>query len=98
MAHLAFSKPFIVLISIYFFVDFTKEDRVKFVSIDIPNPISPTPFDPLTNKNALDGVKSIRNQPKSRRKRYVAFPEGSSFSVVAFLKIILHISGTALQY
>lgn len=98
MAHLAFSKPFIVLISIYFFVDFTKEDHVKFVSIDIPNHISPTPFDPLTNKNALDGAKSIENQSKSRRKRYVAFPEGSSFSVVAFLKIIFYISGTALQY
>lgn len=86
MARLAFSKPFILLISIYFFVDFTTEDHVKFVSIDIPNQISPTPFDTFTNENDLNGARSIKNQPKSRRKRYVAFPEGSSFSVIVSFK------------
>lgn len=80
MALFALSKPFILLITIYFFVDFTKEDHVKFVSI--ANQISSTPFDTFTNQNDLNGAERIQNQPKSRRKRYVAFPEGSSFSVI----------------
>lgn len=94
MARFGMSKPLILLISIYFFAKSTKEDDVKFVSIEVPNQISPTSFDTHTNMNDLNEAKSIQNQPKSRRKRYVAFPEGSSFSVIFFNQKLIFVSKT----
>lgn len=88
MVQLAFGKPFIWFISIYFFVAITKGEKIKSDVIDIPNQILPTPFNTFSNKSDLNGAESIgaENQPKSRRKRFVAFPEGSSFSVNSFYK------------
>lgn len=81
-----------LLTTIYFLVAFTKGDQIKSDLIDIPNQISPTTFDTFSNESDLNEAESIKNQPKVRRKRYVAFPEGSSFSVTLFLNIITFIS------
>lgn len=86
MVQFAFGKPFILLTSIYFLVTFTKGEQIKSESIDIPNEFTSIQLNAFTNKNDLNGRKSLENQPKSRRKRYVAFPEGSSFNVMLFFK------------
>lgn len=79
MVQFAFLLP-----SIYFLVAFAKGEQIKSSLIDIPIQHSSTQLNAFTNKNDFNGTKSIENQPKSRRKRYVAFPEGSSFSVIFF--------------
>lgn len=41
----------------------------------------------LNNCTEVDSSERTDCQPKSRRKRYVAFPEGSSFSVTFLLNV-----------
>lgn len=84
MIQLKHLKPFLLLISIHFRVTFTNGESIKSNSIDISNEFSPTPLNIFPERNGPDGAKASKNQPKSRRKRYVAFPEGSSFSVIHF--------------
>lgn len=84
MVQVTFGKPTILLVLICCLAAFTKAEEIKSDSIDIPIEHSSTQqqLNAFTNKNDFNGTKSIENQPKSRRKRYVAFPGGSSFSVM----------------
>lgn len=81
MVQFVFEKSLILLTTIYFLVVFSRGNQIISDVIDIQNQISPTPFDAFSNESDSNVAESIKNQPKSRRKRYVAFPEGSSFSV-----------------
>lgn len=90
MVQFEFCKSFFLLTTLHCVVTFTNGEHTKFNSIDIPNELSSVPLTAFT-ENDWNGAKSIENEPKSRRKRYVAFPEGSSFSVILFIQFNISI-------
>lgn len=71
----------ILILSIIEFVDVvTAEDLKKCEDLQTPNEKSSYSLESLIEKD-LNSTENTSNNLKSRRKRYVAFPEGSSFSV-----------------
>lgn len=82
MVQLTFSKRCFLLLSIHFLVTLTNGENFESDAIDIGNKFSSTLLSTFEEEMDSNGVRNlVENQPKSRRKRFVAFPEGSSFSV-----------------
>lgn len=87
MVQFTFDKLFFLLTSIHFLVKYTNGEHSNSVSIDISNEFLPAPLNAFAKDNNWNESESRDNLTKSRRKRYVAFPEGSSLSV-KFIKIV----------
>lgn len=78
MVRLEFCKPLILLATIHSYVIFTNGEQTKSIGSNVLNDL--TSSSPFSVKD-WNGAVQMEDQPKSRRKRYVAFPEGSSVSV-----------------
>lgn len=69
-----------IVLNVAKYVDSSNVLNEDFDTKNIENKNSTDSLDTLIQKN-LNCTENSECQSKSRRKRYVAFPEGSSFSV-----------------
>lgn len=69
-----------IVLDVAKYVDSSNILNVDFDTTNIANKNSTDSLDTLIQTN-LNCTETSECQSKSRRKRYVAFPEGSSFSV-----------------
>lgn len=81
MNRIQFATVIAISVVILVVIGHTNGEIIDSKSIDVENINSSTSLESLIQKEINCTSNSTECEVKSRRKRYVAFPEGSSFSV-----------------